>query len=389
MSNSSSPGLLRYWGSHFKNPRQPEKFLAELRPLVARGWRCTLVLERTPAEGSWLDGLRAAGVTVALQRRPRSRLDLASLRGAYRLCRQINPTLMVCDNIHLVPLLAAFSARVPVRVWWKRAMSSWFEEIREPTWKEQLAPSVRLSCRLARRVFVVSEAVRRELEGLGVPGHKITVRGNPCRLGAQARGILRSPSRLSWGFSEDHVVLIAVGHAVPVKGWDLLLRAFADVVLEQPTARLLLVGSCEATFERSFFHGLQDFVAARGLAGKVTFAGHVQDVRQPLAAADVFVLPSRSEGCANALIEALEVGLPCITTRVGNAVELVQDGRNGLLVDRGDVAALTEAVRRTVRDRDLRFLLARDACLPETVLSLDDYARQLACDYEKLAASVR
>ena len=71
-----------------------------------------------------------------------------------------------------------------------------------------------------------------------------------------------------------------------------------------------------------------------------------------LRAADVFVFPSLSEGFSKALLEAMAAGLPIVTTPVGAAVDLLQDGRNALLVPAADAAAAAAAVRRYLEDEE-------------------------------------
>lgn len=182
--------------------------------------------------------------------------------------------------------------------------------------------------------------------------------------------------------------MATLGHAVPVKGWDVLLQAFARVAARHPRARLVLAGSCEAPEERGFFSRLQSVIQTHPLSQTVRFTGHLADAAPLHRAADVFVLPSRSEGCANALIEALDAGLPCVATRVGNAAELITEGVNGFLVERGDADALANALLRTCDDA-LRAAMARRAKLPATVPSLAEYSAQLADDYEVLVRNCK
>ena len=201
--------------------------------------------------------------------------------------------------------------------------------------------------------IAVSGAVKRELVDMGVGARKVAVRLNPVRLGEPLTPDIRPAARSGFGFEGGDVVILSIGHSVPVKGWDVLLRAFASVRRRDPRAKLLLVGSYAAPHEVPFFRALQQIVAANDLQEQVVFAGHLGDVRAALLAADVFALPSRSEGCSNVLIEALQAGLPCVATRVGHAGEVVIEGANGFLVERQDEAALAAGHRRSLR-RHLR-----------------------------------
>jgi len=376
--------FLRYWGSHFKSQRHVEVLAREFRPLVACCWRCVLVLERLPADASWLLPLTELGVQIECLPRPRSSRDWAAVWRAWRLYRRLRPDVVVCDNIHSVPLIAGALAGVPVRVWFKRSMSSHYEQMRRPTLRERLRFSERLSAALATRIFAVSQAVKDELVGLGFPAEKIVVRHNPRRLIGLDRAPDRAVAREQWGYHDQHVVIGTVGHAVPVKGWDILLEAFARVAAVDQRARLLLVGSYQAPGEQAHYLKLKEYLDAHGLGDRVQFTGHLTDIVPALRAMDIFVLPSRSEGCPNALVEALQAGLPCVSSRVGHASEVIQPGVNGFLVERGRVDGLAEALLKLVQDDALRAKCAQHAVVPPCIPTLEEYAEQLAGDYETL-----
>jgi glycosyltransferase involved in cell wall biosynthesis len=93
---------------------------------------------------------------------------------------------------------------------------------------------------------------------------------------------------------------------------------------------------------------------------RIRFSGWLKgaEVERALAGADVFVLPSWAEGLPNAMIEAMAARLAVVVTAVGNVPDLVQDGREALLVPPHDVVALREALRRVIEDRALRRKLA-------------------------------
>jgi glycosyltransferase involved in cell wall biosynthesis len=83
---------------------------------------------------------------------------------------------------------------------------------------------------------------------------------------------------------------------------------------------------------------------ARGVGAHITFAGHCHDVGAKLAAADVFVLPSRSEAFPNAVLEAMAAGLPIVASGVGGIRELITHGQTGLLVAPDDAARLADQI---------------------------------------------
>jgi glycosyltransferase involved in cell wall biosynthesis len=378
--------LIRYWGSRLKEPLHAKRLASLFMPLAVKNWQIHLVLERLPEDPSWLKPFAEMGVGLETAPRPRRQFDWRCIANTYHLCRRVHPSVIHCDNLHTSPMIGAALAGVPVRLWSKRAMNPNNEECRPPSFRERIALSTRVTIRIATRVIAVSGSVKDELVQMGIPADRILVRCNPKRLGLSADKTGRETSRKQLGCDKSEVVILTIGHAVPVKGWDLLLRAFSRVAEVEPRARLILVGSFNANHERAFYTLLESYVAEQKLANKVIFTGHVEDIGPVLKAADLFVMPSRSEGFSQALIEALQAGLPCIATRVGIAEDVIEDGVNGFLVGRGDEGGLAQAMLRLAQEEGLRKQLAQNAVVPACIPTLQEYAENLACDYESLLA---
>jgi len=154
---------------------------------------------------------------------------------------------------------------------------------------------------------------------------------------------------------------------------DLLLRAWSSVHEQHPQSTLVIVGEGEQA------ETLSD------QAGKgVIFSGGVDDVRPYLQSADMFVLPSSTEGLSNSLLEAMAVGLPVIATAVGGAPDLIDDKINGWLVPPYDIEAIQVALTGLIEAPDFRNRLGTAA--RETVLecySLPVVAQQLRSLYEE------
>lgn len=390
MDGNSQPVALRYWGSHFKHPRHAGIFAAEVRPLVARGWRYYLVLDQSPHNPEWLQELQDLGVKFVYEPRARANFDARNIFRVYSLASRLRPTVFHCDNMHTSPLIGAWLAGVPVRLWSKRAMSNHFGECRTPTLKERVAISTRLSCWLTTCTIAVSQGVKSELIDLGVPDSKVIVRLNPRKLGGAAAIKDRHTVRKDCGYTDEAVIIVNVGRAGSVKGWDILLRAFALVAKSDPRARLLFAGSHQGNEEETqFFEGLQRIISENDLSGRVSFLGHVADIKSVLQASDIFVIPSRSEGCANALVEALEAGLPCVATRVGHAEDVIQNGLNGFLVEREDVASMASAILRLTKDDSMRSEFASRVVVPACIPTLEQYGAKMAADYCSLLGNKR
>lgn len=134
--------------------------------------------------------------------------------------------------------------------------------------------------------------------------------------------------------------------------------------------------------------GYRQRAAERGIGDRIRFTGWVDqaDVRRLLAEADVMVLPSYAEGLPLSVLEGIANGLVVISTPVGAIPEVIEDGETGLLVDPGDVPALTSALERVVRDEGLRGRLAAGGRARwEREHAVPVYARRMAALYDEVA----
>lgn len=142
---------------------------------------------------------------------------------------------------------------------------------------------------------------------------------------------------------DEAVDVVYAGVLIPRKGVDLLLKAFAE--LDHPRARLHLVGGAENS---AYAESLRRAAAELGISERAHFAGVVsqRELAGYFAAARVMVLPSLSEGLGRVVVEAMLLGTPVIGSRVGGIPDMIVDGENGYLVEAGNEAELTAALRR-------------------------------------------
>jgi len=150
--------------------------------------------------------------------------------------------------------------------------------------------------------------------------------------------------RTSLGLPDDGSMVLWVGRLDLVKGLSVLIESFGRIAGET-NAHLCLAGAGPIREQ------LERKVRALQLAHCIHFLGQPTDVTALLKAADVFVLPSRTEGLPNALLEAMAAACPIVTTDVPGCRDLIVHERTGLVVPYGDTQALAAATRRLLRDR--------------------------------------
>jgi glycosyltransferase involved in cell wall biosynthesis len=204
-----------------------------------------------------------------------------------------------------------------------------------------VAVSSRLAAQLSRDLWMRPSRIATIPNGVRpVPGYRFPVR-DQLRLGPRDR------------------LLVAVGNLYPVKGHQHLIDALALLAGRYPDVHLAISGRGD----------LADALAARAgahnLSSRVHFLGLRPDVSDILAAADIFVLPSLSEGLPLALLEAMFAGCAIVATNVGDVGVALGDGEAGVLVEPGDAAALAAAINGLLsnpdRARDLGRRAARRA----------------------------
>lgn len=133
--------------------------------------------------------------------------------------------------------------------------------------------------------------------------------------------------------------IVTAGRLAEQKNQRMLIQAFANIVQEFPNAELTIYG--EGKLRRE----LEELVQTLGLSKKVFLPGNVPNLHECICDASVFVLPSDYEGLSNALLEAMMLGIPCVSTDCAGADEYIEPGSNGYLVPVGDVNKMTQALK--------------------------------------------
>jgi glycosyltransferase involved in cell wall biosynthesis len=142
-------------------------------------------------------------------------------------------------------------------------------------------------------------------------------------------------------------VVATVGNIRRVKGHDVFIKAAASIAAQFPHVSFNIAGD---VLEPDYFVELQTLIRDLNLSDRFHFVGGVSNLREYLSTADIFVLPSRSEGFSNAIVEAMAASLPVVATDVGGNTEAVTDWVNGFIVPSEDPAALAAAITRLLSD---------------------------------------
>jgi len=186
---------------------------------------------------------------------------------------------------------------------------------------------------------------------------------NSCTVRPERIHVLKNPVELlATSVARENrdradVKILYCGRIRYLKGTFDLIRAFsllpADV---QKNTELILAGDGEVDVAQALVDALQ-------LHDRIKLLGWVDGVvrEELMNDADIFTLPSHHEGLPMAILEAMSAGLPIVSTHVGGIPEIVNDGRNGYLIEAGDIEQLSDRLRRLIEHRQLRIDLGRQA----------------------------
>ncbi|HZU37761.1 MAG TPA: GT4 family glycosyltransferase PelF [Gemmataceae bacterium] len=266
-------------------------------------------------------------------------------RCAWRLGRLLRREQVALIHAHqYTPFLYALLARIVYR----RPPILFLEHGRhypdQPRRKRRIAN--RLLPRRSDRIVAVGEAVRQALIDIeGFPPERVARIYNGIDLSAyEDNNLQRQQTRRDLGAESEDVLIALVARLDYLKDHATAIRTMARLAPRCPRAKLLLVG------EGPQRPHIEEAIRALNVSTQVQLLGYRRDIPQVLAAADIFLLTSISEGIPLTVIEAMAAGLPVVATRVGGLAEVVEEGRSGWLVPTGDDAALAEALEKLARD---------------------------------------
>jgi len=198
-----------------------------------------------------------------------------------------------------------------------------------------------ITAQIPTRMIAVSQDTARGLIQQGYPAQRIVVIPNGVEYSEQ-----NEPPQPT---SADSAIIGCVARLCPTKGQDLLLTAFSQLAPHY-LAALWLIGEDQETGGR-YEQYLRQRAVVLGVADRVIFWGHCDNVRAMMREMDMLVLPSFDEAMPLVLLEAMAEGRPVVATRVGGVHEVVDDGVEGLLIQPGDESQLVTALVKLLDNR--------------------------------------
>lgn len=199
----------------------------------------------------------------------------------------------------------------------------------------------RLMAGLPDAVFAVSELVRQHcIDEDGIAPDRVETIYNGLDLASWS-----TPPHTANRSAQ--LLVTTIGNIRHVKGHDIFIKAAAAIAPQFPNVCFSIAGG---VLEPTYFEELQSLVRTLNLGDRFQFAGGVTNLHEHLSAANIFVLPSRSEGFSNAIVEAMAASLPVVATNVGGNAEAVQDGVSGFIVPSEDPQALAAAIMQLLSD---------------------------------------
>lgn len=246
-------------------------------------------------------------------------------------------------------LMAAYIAGVPVRISSIHNVDPWRE-------KGYLSAIMRQWMKTCHHMIAVSEGVREYvIKNSGYPADKITTIDNGIDLNRFNPQTVAPLNKADWGIEPDTVTVGMVARLEEQKGHHILIAAAHEVIREMPNVRFVIVG------DGHLREGLERQRNQLGLQGKVVFTGILRDIPGVLATLDLIVFSSLWEGLPVALLEAMSMKKPIVSTAVGGIPNVIITGQNGLLVDKDNVMDLAQGIIKVLKDQSLAEQMAEAA----------------------------
>ncbi len=264
------------------------------------------------------------------------------------LMRRIKPDIVIGNYMLTYGFFAALARFHPL------LQIAWGSDVLIAPQNPMFRIIVKYSLRQADLVIVDCETGKQTIIELGYPAEKIVVLPYGIDLAVFNPDISPSHIRKETGW-EDNTIVICTRQHNPVYGMKYLIEAISIVVEQEPDVRFLLIGygsETEALKNQADTLGIKDYVRFTGMVANSELPGY-------LAASDIYVSSSLSDGTSVCLLEAMACGLPVVVTDIPAILEWVQNDVNGLVVPRCNPLALADAILDLVRDESERIMFGK------------------------------
>jgi glycosyltransferase involved in cell wall biosynthesis len=369
-----------------------ENTIGQMAALARAGYDCTLAAGLAESEAATVQEARRRGCRLvdvpSLGREVAPVRDVRALLGVIGFIRKTRPVIVHThtSKAGFVGRFAARLTRVPAVIhqphghifygYYGRGRSEFYIGLE------------RIAARWTDRIVTLTDRGTEEhlAQRIGRREQYVAVpSGVPIgELQANAPGPAQARAQL--GLAPRDFVVVGLGRLVPVKGFDVLVRALGQVVAEVPSTIVLLVGDGP---ERLALEGL---AGALGVRARIRVEGATtapSAVATYLAAADVCAAPSRNEGMGRALVEAMALGVPVVGAAVGGIPSVIGVNECGRLIAPDDVGALAAALIELGRDPRLRAKLGEAARIRAAEFSVPVAEARLVALYAALCEAKR
>jgi glycosyltransferase involved in cell wall biosynthesis len=193
----------------------------------------------------------------------------------------------------------------------------------------------------ASKVIALSEIEAEQYKCAGVPAEKIAIVPNGIDLTEYSDLPSKGSFKKKFGLDKNEKIVLYLGRIHEIKGIDILVRAFANILHKLDNVRLVIVGP-----DDGYIREIKVLTKALRIEDKVLISGPLYGVAklEAYVDADVYVLPSRYETFPMTVLEAYACGKPVIASKVGGLNDLLINGETGMLVDPGNTAELTKNI---------------------------------------------
>ncbi|MBX4200486.1 glycosyltransferase [Candidatus Parcubacteria bacterium] len=358
MALDSKIGLKKvYFGITKPNMGGAQRYVLDMaRNAHSRGLEVK-VISGVPFEGEapLLIKLESEGIPVVrlpgLGRNLSPLQDVRSFLSLWRILETEEPDVFHINSSKMGGLgaLAARLARIKKIIFTAHGFA--FNEDRPEYQKLIIKFFVWITILLSHKTICVSDKLKRDIEHMpGVKKKLVVIKNGIEEFQVLPRHEARE--RLVPGMKNSTKLIGTLSELHHVKGLDIAIRGFSEIKDED--ALLVILGEGEEHLS------LENLIESLELQNKVFLKGYTPEARQYLPGLDIFTLTSRSEGLPYSLLEAGNMGLPVVATRVGGIPEVIESGVNGILIPPEDSPALYVALKSLLKDKEKRETLGKN-----------------------------